>query len=283
MEGILEKCIMRVEYRLPVKQDINIPVPLGTNSIVIEIPDIKNTKVQWEVDAKKNLSAVVLVIHGLEIKRESKGNNISPYPEPEDEMYAYRLAVYIANCILIQTGFDAIDPEKVLLAAPHVFPETTAEETRKSASGMNIIAWEKCTINVLVPPGEFLPKEYPAGFCYSAASASYADGLRVSSLFLKYEQFYKVVEHFFTEKGEKLDVSVSKHALQNDFKCNQVQIKKLRDLRNRCIHPQMPTGHVNPENTKSIEEVRAALPDLRNLALWLLSHPPLSKEISKLP
>ncbi|MFA4955855.1 MAG: hypothetical protein WC556_02635 [Candidatus Methanoperedens sp.] len=270
---------MRVEYRLPVKQDINIPVPLGTNSIVIEIPDIKNTKVQWEVDAKKNLSAVVLVIYGLEIKRESKGNHISPYPEPEDEMYAYRLAVYIANCILIQTGFDAIDPEKVLLAAPHVFPETTAEETRKSASGMNIIAWEKCTINVLVPPGEFLPKEYPAGFCYSAASASYADGLRVSSLFLKYEQFYKVVEHFFTEQGEKLDAAVSKHASQYD----QVQIKKLRDLRNRCIHPQMAMGHVNPENMNSIQEVRVALPTLRNLAFWLLHNPPPSKERSKVP
>lgn len=261
---------MRAIYRLLVKQGLIIPVPSGTKPIVI-----KNTEVRWEADAENHLKEVVLVFSGWKIKRESKGTNVIPYPELEDEMYAYRLGAYIANSILIQTGFDAIDPEKVLLEAPDIFPETAEEEMRESASGMRTLDWKKCTINVLDPHGEFLPKEYPAGFGNSAAAANYADGLRVSSPILQYEQFYKVVEHFFKKKGGWNNATISRYASQYNPKYDEAQIKKLKDLRHRCIHPHphLNQRHANSEDIKSIREVKAALTDMRNLALLLLHHP----------
>lgn len=51
----------------------------------------------------------------------------------------------------------------------------------------------------------------------------------------------------------------------------------MRKLRNRCIHPNSYShlGHANPENIKSVEDVRAELPLMRDLALLLLRHPPI--------
>lgn len=261
---------MKAVYRLPVRQGIVIPVPDGTPPIsFFDTDSFGDTKVSWKADSKGHLEFVELNIFGAQIQHAPNGAILSSYPELEE--FAFRVIAYVANSILIQTGFDAFDPANVLRGTPEIFPETSEEEVKFAKCPKTV--GSAFTVDALIS-GNFRPMEYSAGFGHSAAVASYADGLRVSSPFQQYEQFYKVVGHFFTQEGPDLDKAVSSHASRYDPKYNQAQVEKLRDLRNRCVHPKHSHGHVNPEDVASIREVKSALPIMRALARLLLCHPP---------
>ena len=260
---------MKAIYKLPVKQGLVIKVQSGNIPIKLD-----NTEVRLDVDEYDHLNCVTLIISGAELRRESSGTIISSYPELEE--LVFRMTTYIANNILIQTGFDALCLENVL-DTPDILPESCEEE---EVFANNTITVRSSLIGSYTIQRDFRPEECITGFNHTAAFASCADGLRITSPFIQYEQFYKVIEHFFKEKGDKLDAAVSKHVkhvLKRNSKYGQAQIEKMRKLRNRCIHPNSYShlGHANPENIKSVEDVRAELPLMRDLALLLLRHPPI--------
>jgi hypothetical protein len=260
---------MEVVYRLPVKSDIELPAQVGTPPI-----HINGATVCWEVSEDSKLEAVVLRIAHQPVKLDDQGVILSTYPELET--LAYRLSSYIANCVCKQTALDAIDPETVVGKTPELFAETPDEET--------MLAERLRTVGVDVKlmwgiRGEFNPNEYPQLYEHSPAVALYADALRVKSPFQQYELFYKVIEYFFPQKqGQALDKAVSAHAFKFDNRFNQSQIKALRELRIRSMHPHPRPNvgqHANPEDLQAVRDVKANVYLIRELANLLLEHPPL--------
>lgn len=254
---------MEAVYRIPIKAGVDLPVASGTSPT-----QVGNAAVDWEADPEGKLSTVVLRISGQALKFDDNGTIQSTYPELET--FAYRLSNYIANSVLKQTGYDAIDPETVLQKTPEVHPETPDEE-REFANRRRTVGTSVAMLyNVRA---KFEPNEYPKSFKHSAAVALYADGLRLRSPFQQYELFYKVIEYFFEENGSALDKSVSNHVLPHDARFSESQIEALRHLRNRSIHPRHRKGHINPESVEAISEMEANLHLVRNLADLLLQNP----------
>ena len=263
---------MEMIYRLPVKLGVDVPVQSGTSSISID-----SAEVSWEI-AEGKLNTVVLRIPNQPLRLDERGVVLSTYPELES--HAYRLSTYIANCLFKQTGFDAIDPETVLLKTPELRAETAEEKDILTHRGNTVGTGNRMLYNI---HGHFEPKEYPTIFKHSAAIALYADGLRAKSRFQQYELSFKVVEYFFPKKNgssalpsKALDKAVSGHAYPFDNRFSEPQIKELRELRSRSIHPYTYPDigpHANPEDLQALRKVEASLPLLRDLARLLLQHP----------
>lgn len=255
---------MKAFYRIPIKAGGGVPVTTKIAPV-----QIGNAKIDWEMDGNNKLSSIGLTISEAELRRDSVGVIHATYPELEET--AFKAATYIANSILLHAGADVIDPEFVLLNTPELFPQTAEEETLFASSP------KRCEIALralVVSWGVLSSNEWVPGFEHSAALASFADGIRVSSPFLRYEQFYKVIEHFFSGEREELDEAVSSYASSHDPTFTKKLIEALRKLRNRCVHPQARHGHVSPESVASLSEVKSRLPQLESLARLLFRFPP---------
>jgi hypothetical protein len=255
---------VRAIYRLLVTPGPSIAVPTGAMSVTLGHCDVL-----WEVDSSGHLAAVQMTIHGQPI-RLTDGGAINPsYRELED--LAFRTATYIANSLLIQTGIDALDPEQVVRTSPRVFPETPEEEAIFDTTRQAVHCSQMFTYSVTAP---FDPSNYAAGHKHTTAVMAYADGLRVSNPFLRYAQFYQVIEYYFPKKqGKELDRAVSKHLSTYDSKFDEMFVERVRDIRNRCTHPGR-ADYLNPESTASFQEVQKHLPRILEVVRLLVQHPP---------
>ena len=183
-----------------------------------------------------------------------------------------------------QTGFEAFDPYVVIGHSPDVSPETTEEEQEfKRARGQTRSTSAKQAVALTEP---FNPSVYASHETHPDALASYADGLRAESPFLKYEQFYKVIEYFFEgeQKGKReVDDNEVNAYVSNANPILAATIGNfadLHDLRIRAIHmkPQAKRlkdkTHLSPNSFQHIQEIVMALPKLQDLARLLLKNPP---------
>lgn len=254
---------MKVVYTIRVRPGVAVPVPLGTACLTIG-----TTAVNWKVTEGGHLEAVILELTGAEIRYNDNGAIMPTYPELEEEVY--RVTNFVANQLLIQTGYDAIDPDQVLSEAPAISPENAKEENEFKTKHKLISKMLKYGWRI---QGLFEPANYSHGFNHSAAHGYFADALRVASDFQQFELLYKVVEYFFPEDSTALDAAVSAHITSNDARYTPAVVEQLRLLRNRSIHPRARRGHVNPQNIAHVKEVRAKLPQMRRLASLLLAHP----------
>lgn len=254
---------MKVVYTIPVHSGVAIPVPPSTPSLTVS-----STAVSWKTTEGGHLEAVVLEFTGAEIRYNENGAIMPTYPELEEK--AYRVANYVANRLYIQTAFDSIGAEFVLQEAPAISPESPHEENEFRTKFKAI--WKAIGLG-WATHGLFEPASYSHGFDHSAAWGYFSDAQRAASEFQQFELLFKVVEYFFPEESKDLDVAVSAHISPHDASYTQTVIEQLRLLRNRCVHPRAKRGHVNPENIANIREVHASLPQMRQLASLLLSHP----------
>ncbi len=121
------------------------------------------------------------------------------------------------------------------------------------------------------------PSTYPVNSNHANALANFADGLRVTNPILKYEQFYKVLEHSFSERNivgnNALDKAVATYVTTFDSQFDECAVRRLRNVRNRCVHPRQ-ANHINPQNFSAVEELRSTLPAMEGLARILIEHPP---------
>lgn len=259
---------MRAEYRLPVRPELKITVDEASSV------SIDSSEVDWKIRENANyLQAVIVKIPNLQIQRNDDGWIMTDYPELYKQ--AFKIALYVANRILIQTCVDAIDPVMVLNGSPQVFPETPEEEKEfknslKQVSKGLTIEWKSM--------GKFLPSCYSSGFEHLAAFAIFADALRTASPFQRFKQFYEVVEYFFspTKKKEKESQteSISEHAFKYDKRFTVDKIKELKEIRNRCTHPSHNLGHLHAGELILVREVKDNLKEMQDLAELLLNHPP---------
>lgn len=252
---------MRAVYCLPIKP----PVP---DSSAAQDLNLGGALVSWKLDDNACLVGVVLQFSRVPLTLS--GGRITPDPVELQER-AYRLARYLADRLLIQTGFDALDPERTLLGSPMVSPENPDEERQFGKHPITVRASLRLGVAVR---GAFEPRSYSAGISHSAAHGYYADAMRVTSPFLRFELLYKVIEYFFPFEDKKLDHAVSAYAAPYDPSFTPAAIGHLRDLRNRVTHPHARKGHANPQSIRDNRELHSAVPVILKLARLLLDRPP---------
>lgn len=257
------------KYVIPVVKEVSIPV----SDDVVPITFNNNCRVSWQKNADNNLENVILEILGQQIYRDQKGTILSSYPQIDT--IAYNMAVFLANNIFIQTSVHAIDPLVVLNHSLELIPESADEENALSNSPKQAYASLKMSVNIL---GKFEPKIFESYLNISTALAHFANGCRQNEPFVKFEQFYKVIESVFkkeqNEHANNFDKRVSDHILQYDAHFIQDTLERLRQLRNRCVHPNARQGHLSPEDLVAVRDIKSSLSEIQQLAKLSLDHPP---------
>ena len=141
---------LKVGFSLPVRQEVRVAVPDETRYVTIGDADV-----EWITDSENILESIMVNFSRVEINFTDEGTIIPATEELQEQ--AYRLATYLANRLYVQTSFDAIDPEHVLLAAPMVSPETPYEEDLFKTTARRM--WSSTKVGYAIR-GHFKPEEY---------------------------------------------------------------------------------------------------------------------------
>lgn len=242
----------------------------------IEIDEVR-IDLTWDAESRQ-LTHVKLTISGVEIRRDPITKSIlSTYPELEAK--AFSAASFVANVLRVETGHDGVDPFAVVGEDPTLHAETPEEEQVLASEPRTVRRSMGIQYNTrkLLAASEWQHwGQSVADKRVRKALTSYAEGIRVQSPFLRYEQFYKVVEHFYPNKqGKELDSAVGRHLTALDPSLQEGVIRRLRELRNRIVHSEPSAGpHLSPQHRDDIREVTAEIPQLQHVAQQLLLHPP---------
>jgi hypothetical protein len=252
---------MRALYRLPNGKNC-----IYSNSNKSTATKLFDGLVTYEMDEQKSLTTVLVEV--LNVNYEIKDNRF--IISSSVEATAYKIALFIANKIYIQTGIDTVKPNDVLLNSPVLIPENETEENILKSylfNGGSSVNGE------LIVRKNLNPCDYGKDYNISAAYAYYADALRSKNIITQYEQLYKIIEYFFDEEGLMLDNAVSRYISQFGPHFSVEKIKTLRWVRSRCIHPRAIHGHLNPEDINSVIIVAQHIGDLKKLSELLLRYP----------
>ncbi len=125
--------------------------------------------------------------------------------------------------------------------------------------------------------GKFDPQSYVSKFDISIAISHFANAWRASNPFQKFECFYKVIEYILKkgryEKAEDYDERVSLYAVGFDSSFTKDVLMKLRQIRNRSVHPNQAT-HLSSGDLDAFYEVLSELKTIERLAKLLIDNPP---------
>jgi len=237
----------------------------------LENMNVEDATINWILDDNQEyLKEIEIIISGLELDINSEGVIKADNSELNERVY--RIAAYLSNSILIQTGIDAINYEAVLNYSPEIVGETSKEEKEIRSRGVRKHSSFPASLTVTLPMD---PNDYPGEFENSKAIALYADAFRVDSLFQEYEILYKIIEYFFPGlTGNNLDKNICDYVKNYDSVYrDKNEFTQLRRLRNRCVHSG-DNKHANPEDLTSVKEVSKKIKKIRNLAKMLIEHPP---------
>lgn len=217
------------------------PVP-----VVIPAPaPVNNVEVSWEVntEAHSYITAAVLTVPNAPMHRTDSGAISADYPDYRDAIFAS--ASYIADFVLAEMGADALSPGDVLSRRPMVEPETDEERRAMGENALSGTASASASMRASISAA-FKPSACASGAGNEVAWAHYAAGLRSDAPFVKYEEFYKVLEHRFPGKeGQEFDRAVSASAQPLDAQFTPAAVKSVRELRIRITHPH-PRASVGP-------------------------------------
>ena len=113
---------------------------------------------------------------------------------------------------------------------------------------------------------------------HSAAFALFADGMRTSSPFTRFELFYRVLEYFFPNPQNRAPAHLRRFPIlkgksQQDIRA---MVKHWSDLRHDCVHQRPARAWAaHRDDVRALRRVRSGERDMRALAYWLLHNPPL--------
>ncbi len=259
---------MKVIFEIPIIEKDIVFDPIENKQYTFD-----GINIEWDIDSNKNLNYIKLIISGIPIemlKELKQGNNEPTVLKLKKRLFS--VISYIENRILIEKGRDIVDLDYLRIMPFNIYPETPDEEKYFPKGTIEPMPHLLIRTNI-ISKKLMLPDDLETGFKFSEVYANYTDGLRVMNPFLRYEQFYKVLEHFFNKKGREFDLAVSRYVSKYDKSFDQNQIEKLRNLRNRIVHPRKK-GHLNPSDIKSTMDVESTLSLLHSLVKILLQSPP---------
>lgn len=260
---------MIYRYRLSVDTAKPLTAPKGYSDITIR----ELTRISWETTPENGIVAILIDIFGRDIQYLEDDVILSDCPEIEAE--AYSTSVFLANSILMQTGIEPLDPVTVLDDSPELIGENDLESHTLATHKKR----RRTTLSLSSAiQGRFSPNKYTDNIKQATAVAHFANGLRTREPTIKFEQFYKVLEAVFNkaknEEAPAFDSRVSAHISSVDPRFDDRAIKELRDLRNRCAHPNASLGHLSPDDLLAVKEIRSSLPRIMRLARLSIDNPP---------
>ena len=211
-------------------------------------------------------------IFGKPVNFDEDGKILSFYPEIES--IAFNMASFVANQIFVQTSIEVFDPFSILTYSPELIAETVEEEELLRNTPKLALCSLDGKFKIL---GKFDPEKYSSNLKISSAIAHFANSWRTSNPFIKFEQFYKVIESIYAkgknEKAEEFDQRVSEYISKFDSNYKPVVLKKLRQIRNRCVHPSS-RRHLSPEDLIATRSIRNSLREMERLARLSIDNPP---------
>ncbi len=232
----------------------------------------KGYKVFWCSNSQRKLEKIIMEISDRPIKLDNRGIVLSRYPELD--AIVFNFASFLSNSIFIQTSIDPFDPFSILSSSPELIPQSPEEERMIKSS--KITAHNSLDVKWKIL-GRFDPTPYVGNFKNSIAVAHFSEALRSNNPFQKFECYFKVIESLFekkkNEKAKSFDLRISEYSIQFDKQFTVNIIKNLRQLRNRCVHPDN-SSHLSPEDLESFYLIRAELKTIHKLARLLLDNPP---------
>jgi len=227
---------------------------------------IDGADIYFDIDENQYLKKIRVIISDLPMKWE-RADLINPsYPETRDK--AYRIIKYLVDRIQLQVMIKSFDLSRIDNIKTIVSPETEEEKENWSKFIKRIMASLEMPYSIL---GAADTSDYESGFKYAQAFSNFTDALNTESPIVKFERFYKVVETFFTTNGHALDSDISVFMGKYDPKFKSDDFKHLRDLRNRCIHPQHRKGHIASNDLALSNELESRTKELKKIAELLLN------------
>ena len=233
---------MKVVFELLVNSSKK-PIQLSGELMPFQLDDIK---IEWITTVENHLNAVIFTVSDAKIQVDEKDQSLKAAPELNEKVFS--VAAYLANRMYIKTGLEILDPSLILLNSPAIVPETSEEKKMYAHYKKEGFIAIRSSANI-VSNNFLVDANFVQYFKFFKAYASYADGLRVISPFLRYVQFYKVIEHFFPEEDFKIFLDkVVNFAYPLDKRYNKNQIRIFREIRNRCVHQNAHLGHLSPSD-----------------------------------
>ena len=255
------KINMIIEYSIePISE-----VAFENTSGILEHMKIDETDIYFDIDDNHILKKLRVCIPGLPMKWE-RADLINPsYPETRDK--AFRVMKYLVDRIQIQAKVKCFDLTSFKNINTVVIPETEEEIENWSKFRKRLRASLEMPYSLL---GAVDTSEYESGFRHAQAFSNFTDALNTDNPIVKFERFYKVIETFFTSHGHGLDSDVSgfMQTFNSEFTPND--FRRLRDLRNRCIHPQHRSGHIASNDLSLITDLKYHTKELQKIAELLL-------------
>jgi hypothetical protein len=256
---------LRLVYELTVKAGVRVAFAPDPAPVMLALGAFKS-EVTWRVE-EGHLSGARLALLEQSV---STAEPIKPLPGFEET--AFRFAAYVANSILKQTGLDAIDAEAVLNRSPRLDAETEEERLLLVSKKQKIFA--RCDIFITGTLDVF---KIADNVVHSSALALYADGLRATDPFVRFEMFYRAMEYFFPNPQN----AAPRH-LRNcpDFsgkeECEiRAQVRSWDKLRRRSVHPRpRRDAALHRDDLRALHEVRFQEACIQRVARWLLDNPP---------
>jgi hypothetical protein len=268
---------MKAEYCV----EPTVDVYLDPASAIPDKMHIDGADIYFEISEDNLLKKVKVVYTGLPINLgggggpDRKGILINPnYPEIHNS--AFKVLLFIFNYIHAQSRRSALDVAKLTNIEPTISPETQEEEEQWN----NLPKSVSMTFNsVLECVGAVSFDNLKKHSEHAKAYANFADAQNAKNPITKYENLYKVIEHFFGVdstgkeiRGENVDRSVSDFMIQHDSAFTLSSFGKLRRFRNRCMHPHQKSGHITSSDIDLMENLFDKTKQLERIAELLLKH-----------
>lgn len=256
---------MKITYTIKANPLISRPFP------ETKFYNLDGCEVKWEANESGFFKGITISLCGTEIVgKNENGFILSEQDKVEEKIY--RVASFCSNSIYKQTKLELIDADELFSDSPIYEAENKREEEllkNEAIIGYSSIG-AMLQISEKLEPEKFMD---PVKFNQSSALATYTDALRIQNPLRRYEQFFKVVEHYFDTHTKQFDQKVSAYASQFNSIFDEDKIKQLREDRNRCTHPQAKLGPYNSENIISLRTITSQLKDIKLLAEIFLENP----------
>jgi len=232
---------------------------------ILEHMRLDGADIYFDVDKNYKLAKLRVSISSMPMKWE-RSDLIDPnYPETRDR--AFRIIKYLTDRIQLQVKKKSFDLSRFNNIKISVIPETEEEKECWGKYRKRITTCLEQSYSIL---GTADTSDYESGYIYAQAFSNFTDALNAVNPIIKFERFYKVIETFFTTHGHTLDTDVSSFMQNFDSQFQPGDFQRLRNLRNRCIHPQHPRGHISSNDLTLSNDLENHTKELQKIAELLI-------------
>jgi hypothetical protein len=252
---------MIIEYMLEPTSEVVFESSLG----IPEKFQLDGADIYFDLDENNTLKTIWVSFSGLPMKWEREDLIDPHYPETRDP--AFRVIKYLTDRIQLQVKQNAFNISNFDNIKCEVLPETEEEKHNYKKFRKRI---QKALVMNYSILGAVDTKDYELKYAHAQAYSNFTEAMNANNPNTKYERLYKVIETFFTSKAGVLDTEISMFMQKFDKGFMPEDFQQLRDIRNRCIHPQHRKGHIASNDLELLNDLAIHTKELEKIAELLL-------------